>query len=433
MPSARAVSCKAPRSGPAAERHKMDGGGGAQGRPPEKPVSPPAAPPHLWTPERTPEMTTSRKSPQRTAKQKRRRLRPALRRAENRLLAIYRAGEAYPGILPLVARLHCPAATIRRAIDRSPPLKAWHDESPLARRTARKWPKVKAQLLAICRAGKRYPGSRALAPRLHCSPATIGRATNDSPKLKAWRDQNLGVRRSARKWLKLRDQFVEICRRREPYPGIPALVARFGCTDKTAKKAIDASAELRIWRARGQGISPGLAGDAQKERQGPPIKGLTCPDCGSSGCGVIGSRGTSAGGIRRRRICPNCQLRFSTLESVAKNPRLLRGAGKPPAHPAPPRKRKDGPGAPASQGVKADAPVTLKEFMTGWCVALDEVLLNSRLRSLQQAARRKYLNLPPCEGKWKDGQKKFYNPDALCAAWPEYREILRNLPKLRGS
>lgn len=49
-------------------------------------------------------------------------------------------------------------------------------------------------------------------------------------------------------------------------------------------------------------------------RTGKPIlPGFKCPSC-SSTMRVSQTRGTEDGRIRRRRICPSCPTRFSTVE-----------------------------------------------------------------------------------------------------------------------
>lgn len=45
-----------------------------------------------------------------------------------------------------------------------------------------------------------------------------------------------------------------------------------------------------------------------------PLGGFPCPACGAR-TGVINSR-PFEGSIRRRRVCPSCGLRISTLESI---------------------------------------------------------------------------------------------------------------------
>ena len=47
---------------------------------------------------------------------------------------------------------------------------------------------------------------------------------------------------------------------------------------------------------------------------------MKCPDCNSSYTKVIETRSTKDGtGTRRRRDCPDCHFRFSTVESIVLN------------------------------------------------------------------------------------------------------------------
>ena len=80
-----------------------------------------------------------------------------------------------------------------------------------------------------------------------------------------------------------------------------------------------------------------------------------------------------------------------------------------------------------------DTPVTLRGFMRLFCKPLSKNLSDSRIRSLQSAARRGEVQLPRYEGNWKPGQSKKYRPSALIKAWPDYRNILPNLPELKRS
>jgi len=80
--------------------------------------------------------------------------------------------------------------------------------------------------------------------------------------------------------------------------------------------------------------------------------------------------------------------------------------------------------------VATDTPVTLIEFMKIFCTPLSKNLLDSRVKALQSAARRKVIKLPKHEGKWKRGQSKKYRPTALVKNWPKYRDELPDLPEL---
>lgn len=68
--------------------------------------------------------------------------------------------------------------------------------------------------------------------------------------------------------------------------------------------------------------------------------------------------------------------------------------------------------AAADQPTGVDTPVTLKEFMGLFCTPLGKTLLDSRIRSLQGAARRGQVHLPKSEGQWTSGQSKNYRPSA---------------------
>ena len=101
------------------------------------------------------------------------------------------------------------------------------------------------------------------------------------------------------------------------------------------------------------------------------------------------------------------------------------------AHPgsaAPPATGPTGQGSAATE----DCKVTLKEFMKERCESLpSESLLNSRLNWLWHAARRKTIELPPCQKPWPRGQKKVFSARALTQAWPGYLKIHPGLPRLK--
>ena len=108
----------------------------------------------------------------------------------------------------------------------------------------------------------------------------------------------------------------------------------------------------------------------------------------------------------------------------------------PAAMPLPPSPQTDDGEAKApgqDEGTVGNTPVTLIEFMKKFCTPLSNILLDSRLKALQSAARRDEIELPKHEGKWKSGQSKKYRPTALVKAWPKYREKLPNLPELNLS
>lgn len=43
---------------------------------------------------------------------------------------------------------------------------------------------------------------------------------------------------------------------------------------------------------------------------------VCCPDCGSNSTGVIDSRLSAKGSVRRRRMCVNCKHRWVTYENM---------------------------------------------------------------------------------------------------------------------
>lgn len=48
-------------------------------------------------------------------------------------------------------------------------------------------------------------------------------------------------------------------------------------------------------------------------------QGFLCPACGGSRTACVDSRPRSDGGIRRRRRCPSCRVRFTTFEVRAED------------------------------------------------------------------------------------------------------------------
>jgi hypothetical protein len=75
--------------------------------------------------------------------------------------------------------------------------------------------------------------------------------------------------------------------------------------------------------------------------------------------------------------------------------------------------------------------ISLIHFMQKYCEKQTIHLLRCRRKSLTDANFRRSLTLPKPIKNWKTGQAKYYNVDDLKKNWPEYCEILPNLPPLK--
>ena len=75
--------------------------------------------------------------------------------------------------------------------------------------------------------------------------------------------------------------------------------------------------------------------------------------------------------------------------------------------------------------------VSLLQFMKEFCKKQSGNLLRSRRKSLNDAHNRKVIKLPELAVEWKSGQTKYYKASDLMKMWPNYCEVLPNLPSLK--
>jgi hypothetical protein len=75
--------------------------------------------------------------------------------------------------------------------------------------------------------------------------------------------------------------------------------------------------------------------------------------------------------------------------------------------------------------------VTLKKFVEEYCIKQPRPLLKYRRKSLNDASYRKTIELPKPVRKWKSGQPKYYDAGDLIENWPNYCDVLPNLPSLK--
>lgn len=247
------------------------------------------------------------------------------------------AGERWRGAAALARFFHCGTGTIRAAVKRTPELRAWQEASGLVARRHAKWPAIQAELLAIRRGGAAWPGVAALADRLDLTKSQIWGAVYHSPELKAW-VHTTELRGGRPKWEEARDQVLKIFRTGEEYPGPVALARRLHRGIQSIKTAVERDPELTAWRAKKRRVSVDLARSDWQQDSG--LEGLACAHCGSSDCPVIRSV-KRPGGIRRRRICRACSLRFTTIEAMAPKPNFSRASSA--------EQRKDKPAFPAKR------------------------------------------------------------------------------------
>jgi hypothetical protein len=76
--------------------------------------------------------------------------------------------------------------------------------------------------------------------------------------------------------------------------------------------------------------------------------------------------------------------------------------------------------------------VSLLQFMQQYCEKQSRQLLRCRRKSINDARAQKTVTLPEHVGKWKTGMTKRYKAKDLISHWPQYREVLQNLPKLKS-
>jgi hypothetical protein len=91
---------------------------------------------------------------------------------------------------------------------------------------------------------------------------------------------------------------------------------------------------------------------------------------------------------------------------------------------------------PTRTPVEYDVPVTLAEFIRACCVGgekLPDQRVDSIVSSIQNATRRAAtgVQLPAHVGVWRPGQRKYYRPSLLRAAWPALVDTLHYLPPLK--
>jgi len=75
--------------------------------------------------------------------------------------------------------------------------------------------------------------------------------------------------------------------------------------------------------------------------------------------------------------------------------------------------------------------MSVREFMEECCEEVTPQRLNSLTLTLQKASRTKRLQLPKVQGQWRSGQTKRYSPKMLRMKWPQYRNMLPQLPALK--
>jgi len=81
--------------------------------------------------------------------------------------------------------------------------------------------------------------------------------------------------------------------------------------------------------------------------------------------------------------------------------------------------------------VNQQRPITLIKFMQKHCEKQKIQLLRYRRKSLNDANIRGAIKLPEATRDWRTGQAKYYNPSDLKQKWPEYCEVIPNLPLLK--
>lgn len=76
-------------------------------------------------------------------------------------------------------------------------------------------------------------------------------------------------------------------------------------------------------------------------------------------------------------------------------------------------------------------PVTLIKFMQKYCERQKLQLLKYRRKSLNDANFRESITLPESIKEWRTGQAKYYKVSDLKEKWPDFCEVLPNLPPLK--
>lgn len=250
-----------------------------------------------------------------------------------------REGERYPGSATTCARLDCSDGTLRQAFKSSRTLRRWRAKGRCRGGPEPKWPGVLKAMLAMDAAGRPYTSARLIARELDTTHKTIASTIAGSAALVTWRARSGYKPGRPPVWPAIQPKLLEIEARGEEFSSLTAYADRLGGTTHTVAKAIEHSARLRAWRARAYDVSAELQAKTSDGKAPAGQVGVLCPECGSPGAGVIGVS-TKAAGIRRRRRCLKCNLRFSTVESLAKKPHFSRGAtgrraAAPPGFPIP--------------------------------------------------------------------------------------------------
>jgi hypothetical protein len=92
----------------------------------------------------------------------------------------------------------------------------------------------------------------------------------------------------------------------------------------------------------------------------------------------------------------------------------------------------DKPGKEKDVGNREDQrPATLIQFMQKHCERQKLKLLKYRRKSLNDANFRESITLPEPIKDWRTGQPKYYRVSDLKQKWPDFCEILPNLPRLK--
>lgn len=174
-----------------------------------------------------------------------------------RLLKLTRKGKPYTSLPRLTREMGCSQMAVRKSIKESKELQRWQARGWRAqgqRRPKNDWRSVRRQLLALCQAGHQYTSRDDLAGQLGCSRGPIVRALKESPQLQIWRKEGLRARGWAGRkplWPAVQAKLPRLCEQDNPYRGLVRLGRKLGYSPGTVRKAIEESADLQAWQARG--------------------------------------------------------------------------------------------------------------------------------------------------------------------------------------